>query len=105
MRNKKWAIGLAILAVVIVVFTGCSEFKDDRGIGDAPASQVEDRPVYVWPVPDQFMNIGAFCIGPNGVYIHTREAAPVVVAADPNCAPDGILQTDDPLTYEEAEEG
>ena len=83
---------LAVLAAgALLAVAGCSGFKDDRGIGDAPVDQQPDRPVKVWPVPDRFMNIGAFCIGENGVYIHTREAAPAVVADDPNCDEGGIL--------------
>lgn len=83
---------VAAAAIVGAVATaGCSEFNDDRGIGDAPADQQNDRAVKVWPVPDRFMNIGAFCIGENGVYIHTREAAPVVVPDDPECDPGGII--------------
>src|SRR5688500_11399159 len=78
-------------AAVVLAVAGCSGFNDDRGIGDAPSDQQPDRPVKVWPVPDRFMNIGAFCIGENGIYIHTREAAPVVVADDPNCDEGGVL--------------
>lgn len=81
----------AVAAVAVLAVAGCSGFKDDRGIGDAPSEQQPDRPVKVWPVPDKFMNIGAFCIGENGVYIHTREAAPAVVADDPNCDEGGVL--------------
>ncbi len=77
---------LALLAVA-----GCSKFQDDRGIGDAPADQQPDRPIKVWAGPDQFMNVGAYCIGVDGVYIHTRQAAPVVVPDDPNCDEGGIL--------------
>jgi hypothetical protein len=80
-----------LAAVAVLAVAGCSGFKDDRGIGDAPVDQQPDTPVKVWPVPDRFMNIGAFCIGENGVYIHTREAAPVVVADDPNCDEGGVL--------------
>ena len=85
---------VALVALGLGTVAGCSGFKDDRGIGDAPSDQQPDVPVKVWPVPDKFMNIGAFCIGENGVYIHTREAAPVVVADDPNCDEGGVLTQD-----------
>jgi hypothetical protein len=83
---------LLLAAVPLTLALGaCSGFNDDRGLGDAPAAQVDDAAVPVWPGPDGFMNIGAYCIGENGVYIHTRVAAPVVVRDDPNCEPGGVL--------------
>ena len=33
-------------------------------------------------------------VGENGIYIHTREAPPVVVPDDPNCDEGGILTKD-----------
>lgn len=82
---------IAGAAVIALLVTACSGFNDDRGWGDAPARQVEDREVLVWPSPDLFMNVGAFCIGDDAVYIHTREASPVVVGGSKNCDPDGVL--------------
>lgn len=94
-NNHRPLIGLAVVGLGLTAggLTGaaCSEFNDDRGIGDAPAKQVDDAAVPVWPGPDQFMNVGAYCIGPNGVYIHTREAPPAVVRDDANCEPGGLL--------------
>lgn len=89
MRNViAWTVGLSLVAVVAV---GCSEYNDDRGIGDAPTDQQPDKAVKVWPGPDQFHNIGAYCIGEDAVYVHTREAAPVVVADSKNCDEGGVL--------------
>lgn len=93
----KFRYGLAAIAMAVAL-TSCSGFKDDRGIGDAPADQVEDRRVLVWPVPDQFMNVGAFCIGEDAVYIHTREAAPVVIANSLNCDEGGLLYDEEAIT-------
>ncbi|HEY8547981.1 MAG TPA: hypothetical protein VIL36_23140 [Acidimicrobiales bacterium] len=90
-RRHRCRVLSAVLAPMVAVAAGCSAFKDDRGIGDAAADQQPDRPVKVWPAPDKFMNVGAFCIGENGIYIHTREAPPVVVADDPNCDEGGVL--------------
>jgi hypothetical protein len=86
--RKRILLALVPLAVAL---GACSEFNDDRGIGDAPAAQVDDAAVPVWPGPNGFMNIGAYCIGTDAVYVHTREAAPVVVADSANCEPGGIL--------------
>ncbi len=82
---------LAIVLVLVVTAAACSGYNDDRGIGDAPSDQQSDKAVKVWPVPDRFMNIGAFCIGEDAVYIHTREAAPVVVGDSKNCDEGGVL--------------
>jgi hypothetical protein len=89
---RKPLAAAAVAAVVgLAAFAGCSGYKDDRGVGDAPVNQQADKPVKVWPGPDKYMNVGAYCIGENGIYIHTREAPPVVVADDPNCDEGGVL--------------
>jgi hypothetical protein len=100
--NRRITVG--ILASGILLAAGaCSDFNDDRGIGDAPASQVDDAPVPVWPGPDGFMNVGAWCIGENGVYVHTRPAQPVVIANDPNCDAGGVLSGVRPASAEDVE--
>jgi hypothetical protein len=85
---------LAVLgaASVLVTLAGCSGFNDARGIGDAPVGPTFEKPRKVWVNIDQFPNVVAFCIGANGVYTTTREAAPTVVPDDPNCAEGGILR-------------
>lgn len=56
------------------------------GIGDAPVGDRDDTPAAVVNMPDRFANVAMKCMGPNGVYVSTREAAPVVVvASDPLC--------------------
>ena len=86
---RKTIAALAVVALATVA--GCSEFNDDRGRGDAPTDQQPDKAVKVWPNADLFPNIAALCVGGNGVYTTTREAAPVVVADDPNCDEGGVL--------------
>ena len=86
---KKTLAGTVVLA--LAVLASCSKFNDDRGIGDAPADQQPDRHVKVWAMPDTFANVAAQCLGENGIYVTTREAAPVVVANDPNCDEGGVL--------------
>jgi hypothetical protein len=94
-RYRWWLLGLGVGLVALLVLTSCSAFNDDRGIGDAPADQQPDADRKVWPMPDQFANIAGLCIGGNGVYVTTREAAPAVVADDPECAPGGALAVDE----------
>lgn len=77
------------VACFMLAAAGCS--GDDKGLGDAPVGDSNEAPRRVWTAPDQFMNVAAFCIGVNGAYVHTREAAPVIVPNDPNCAEGGIL--------------
>lgn len=87
-KNVAWVV---CPLVVLALATGCSEYNDDRGRGDAPTDQQPDKTVKVWPNADLFPNIAALCIGENGVYTTTREAAPEVVANDPNCDEGGEL--------------
>lgn len=83
---------LTIAGVVALALAGgCSEYNDDRGVGDAPSEQVEDQPVLIWPNADQFPNIAVLCVGGNGVYTTTREAPPAVVPNDPECAEGGVI--------------
>lgn len=76
-----------VLAALIVVasLTGCSAFNDARGLGDAPVGKVHETKREVWVNIDGYPNISFFCIGPNGVYTHTRVAAPIVIKDDGNC--------------------
>lgn len=84
---------ITVTAITALALTGCDQHNDDRGIGDAPVGTRHEDPRQVWQNIDGFPNIAAFCIGPNGVYTHTRAAAPVVVVSDPNCAEGGLLVT------------
>lgn len=82
---------IAAVALAAIALTGC-KFEDERGVGDAPVGTLHEGPRQVWQNIDQFPNIVAFCIGRNGVYTHTRAAAPIVIANDANCTDDGILK-------------
>ena len=92
--TSRWTVRVAAAAttlVVAVTAAGCSGYNDDRGKGDAPAGARHEAPRQVWQNLDGYPNVSAFCVGVNGVYTTTREAAPVVVPDDPNCAEGGIL--------------
>lgn len=84
---------LLIGTLLIVSLTGCSEFNDDRGKGDAPVlnKKGDDWPAVVVNFPDGFANIAFKCLNGNGLYVTTRDAAPVVVEEDPNCSGDKII--------------
>lgn len=89
---RKVLIGLAAVTAVAWLAVGCTEFNDDRGIGDAPVEQQDDETRKVWPNGDGFPNVSAFCIGGNGIYTNTRQADPVdVVVNDPECGEGGVL--------------
>ena len=77
---------IAAAAVFLVGAVGCQSYNESRGKGDAPVGSTDDTPAKVVNFPNGFMNVAFKCIGPNGVYAHTREAAPAVVPDDPNCA-------------------
>lgn len=85
-----WIVsGVVVLTLLIVLSYGVmwlnDEYNNDRGKGDAPISDVSDEEVFVMNFPDGFANIAFKCHGPNGVYTHTREAAPIVIKDDANC--------------------
>jgi hypothetical protein len=82
--------GLIIILAAGSLAAACTT-DDDKGLGDSPVRQAPDIEVPAWPSPDSFMNIAARCIGPNGVYLHTRAAAPVVIPNDPNCERGALL--------------
>jgi hypothetical protein len=91
-RHPRRLAALAGATVALAAVAGCSGFNDARGIGDAPVGATSEAPRRVWVNIDQYPNVAAFCIGANGIYTTTRQAAPVVVADDPNCAEGGILR-------------
>ena len=78
----------ALAAAVTIALVGCSGFNDDRGKGDAPIANKggDDSGAYLVNFPDGFSNVAHKCLGGNGIYTTTRDAAPVVVPDDPECA-------------------
>jgi len=77
-------IAIAVLGLALLG-TGCKSYNDARGRGDAPIGEYDDSPAYILNFPDKFMNIAFKCLGPNGVYTHTRQGPPVVIVDDGNC--------------------
>lgn len=83
----------ALLAVAVAgTLAGCSNYNDDRGKGDAPVGDRDEQPRNIWNNVNDFPNISAFCIGDNGIYTTTRNAAPTVIVSDPECAEGGALR-------------
>lgn len=80
---KKILVALAIT----VLAAGCSDYNDTRGKGDAPVQnrRGDDAPAVVVNMPDGFANIAFKCLNGSGLYVTTREAAPIVIKDDPNC--------------------
>lgn len=78
---------IAAAAVAAILATGCSEYNNKRGIGDAPVDRknINDNPAHIINMPDTFSNVAFKCDGKNGIYVTTKDAPPVVVPSDPNC--------------------
>lgn len=87
MKRKFTVVAL----VAAMTLTGCGKYNNARG--DAPVGDKNEAPRKVWNNVDSFPNIVAFCIGNDGAYTTTRQAAPVIISDDPNCAEGGILRS------------
>ena len=86
MHTSKDYFKATIVAIALTIgLVSCSGYNDDRGKGDAPVKSKDDSPAVVINFPDGFLNVAFKCLNGNGIYTHTREAAPVVVVDDPNC--------------------
>jgi hypothetical protein len=87
-----WSLSLFFLvALSLNIYDDFTPARPSSGLGDAPIDDIYSDERDCWESPNLFMNICGYCIGENGVYAHTREAAPVIVKSDPNCDPGGIL--------------
>lgn len=75
------------VGLIVGVIGGCSQYNDERGKGDAPVEgrSGDDAPAVVINMPNNFANIAFKCLNGNGLYVTTREAAPVIVKDDANC--------------------
>jgi hypothetical protein len=73
------------IVLVLVGFTGCSKFNNKRGVGDAAVGTQDRTPPKVIVFSDRFANVEFKCNGSTGIYVTTRNAAPVVVANDDQC--------------------
>lgn len=84
----KTLTGALCLTLALTAVTGCNRYNDERGKGDAPVKggRGDDSPAAVINFPDGFMNVAFKCHGRNGIYTHTRAAAPIIVKDDSNCA-------------------
>jgi hypothetical protein len=84
MTIRRLAPAVAVLALAGLA-VGCSEYNDERGIGDAPIGERLEEPRDVYVMPDQFANVVAFCDGNTRIYVTTREAPVTAVADHPAC--------------------
>lgn len=81
--------GRIIMAAALTgLLGGCA--ASSRGTKDSPvepAAQQDNLAPHIINMPDGFMNLAFKCNGTDGIYAHTRDAAPVIVPNDPNCPP------------------
>lgn len=91
--NRK-LIMAGLLATVALMATGCSEYNDTRGKGDAAATdgyghqKGNDAPKLVTNFPDGFANIATGCVAPGFrgfVTTGTHQTGIPVILPDPNC--------------------
>lgn len=93
-KRHKLALVCGIVAVGLVTGAGSCEddYNEQRGLGDAPVGKANDSPAYIVNMPNGYMNVAIRCVGGNGIYGHTREAAPTVIPNDPLCAEGGFYE-------------
>lgn len=82
---KRRLLTAVSLTALLTAMVACSGHETRRGRGDAPIGGVNGKPADIVEFPDQFANIAMKCLDVNGIYVTTREAAPVVVVNDPLC--------------------
>lgn len=90
---KKIVSGGLMAAVLLLGATGCSEYNDHRGKGDAPVANRsgEDSPKAVTNNPDGFGNIVTGCVAGSSHFRYfattstSKYPSNIVVLADPKC--------------------
>lgn len=85
-RNMGVTVAGILLWATIIGAAACGQYDNKRGRGDAPVGSADDTPAQVVNFPDLFANVAVKCHKGNGIYVTTRDAAPVVVPNDPACA-------------------
>lgn len=78
-------LALAALVTFGTVAAACG--SDNTQLDDAPVGVVDDTPSFIMTNVDSFPNVAFRCLGVNGIYTTTREAAGAItiVANDPQC--------------------
>ncbi|MFI6350173.1 hypothetical protein [Streptomyces sp. NPDC050560] len=90
-RRTNAVVGAAVgAAVALTVLSGCSDYNDKRGKGDAPVSdkQGDNTPAQVYNFPDGFGNLATKCVGHgNRAYVTTNDNAPsnIEIRPDSSC--------------------
>jgi len=81
----------AVTISALCILGACGSHGGSRN--DAPVGKIHEAPRQVWLNMDEFPNVGAFCIGPNGMYTNTRQggASLIVIPNDANCKEGGLL--------------
>ncbi len=76
------------LVALGLLLTTAACASEKRGTGDSPVEPVRDQNntrAHIVTMPNGFSNVAFKCDDGNGIYVTTREAAPVIVPDDPNC--------------------
>lgn len=94
MNRNRFRIAVAGTAVAVAIATSACETEDDRGLGDAPSEAHDDSTIGIYTNADAYPNISTLCVGGNGVYSTTREAAVTVIVGDPECEEGGVIYED-----------
>lgn len=93
-RYSIWAVIIALMCLLVILATGCSEYNDDRGRGDAPVQNREgdDKPAVVINFPDNFANVAIKCYKGTAVISTTREAPVQIVPDSVMCNGDNVVR-------------
>jgi len=93
--NKSKLMMIAMLAVLTVGATACSNYNDTRGKGDAAVTdgyghrKGNDSPKQVTNFPDGYANIATSCVAPGFrafITTGTNKTGIPVIVADPKCS-------------------
>lgn len=72
--------------IFAVLALGLASCGSTAGREDAPVGTRHEAPRDVWVMPDTFANVSGVCIGNDLVIVTTRNAPPVVLPDNEECA-------------------
>ncbi len=87
--KKSLMVYAVVTALFVAVGTGCSNYNDERGKGDAPVAgrKGDDSPAKVSNMPDAFPNAAAKCLAgfPPYAFVTTTEKGILLFQAPDQC--------------------
>lgn len=83
-------------ALLALTLASCSNWNDDRGLGDAPVQnrKGDDKAAVVVNFPDGFANVAIKCYGGTAVVSTTREAPVQLIPDSTLCNGDEVVKLD-----------